>query len=169
MAEIPSTPADGNEKVVIVPAIADTSAPKLTELNAAGAVDVSCYLTGDGYSPSLTEQTIADERKCSRQTFEQPGRSQRGLDVTYIDNTNAPNEATDNKAKDTLVPGVAQYVVTRRGKDFEAPFAVGDKVTVTPIKAGQYNPVPGAPNEVLKISQKLFITGTVQLDVAAVA
>jgi hypothetical protein len=169
MADIPATPADGNEKVVIVPAIADTEAPKLTELNAAGAVDISCYLTGDGYTPSLSEQTITDERKCSRQTFEQPGRSQRSLDVTYIDNTNAPNEATDNKAKDTLVPGQAQYIVTRRGKDFEAPFAVGDKVTVTPIKAGQYNPVPGAANEVLKASQKLFVTGQVQLDAAVVA
>lgn len=169
MAEIPSTPADGNEKVVVVPAIADTSAPKLTELNAAGAVDISCYLTGDGFSPSLSEQVITDERKCSRQTFEQPGRSQRGLDVTYIDNTNAPNEATDNKAKDTLVPGQAQYIVTRRGQDFEAPFAVGDKVTVTPIKGGQYNEVPGAANEVLKISQKLFVTGTHQVSVAVVA
>lgn len=169
MAEIPSTPADGNEKVLLVPAIANTSAPTVAELTAPGVVDISCYLTGDGWSPSLSEQVITDDRKCSKQTFEQPGRSQRGLDVTYIDNTNAPNEATDNKAKETLVPGVAQYVVVRRGQDFEDAIAAGDKVTVSPIKAGQYNELPGAANEVLKISQKLFITGTTQVSVAVAA
>ncbi|AYR00895.1 major tail protein [Arthrobacter phage Hestia] len=169
MAEIPSTPADGNEKVLLVPAIANTAAPTVAELTAPGVVDISCYLTGDGWSPSLSEQVITDERKCSKQTFEQPGRSQRGLDVTYIDNTNAPNEATDNKAKATLVPGVAQYVVVRRGQDFEDAIAAGDKVTVSPIKAGQYNELPGAANEVLKISQKLFITGKTQVSVAVAA
>ncbi|AYN57806.1 major tail protein [Arthrobacter phage Eileen] len=169
MTEIPSTPADGNEKVLLVPAIANTAAPTLTELTAPGVVDISCYLTGDGWSPSLSEQVITDERKCSKQTYEQPGRSQRGLDVTYIDNTNSPNATTDNKAKDTLVPGVAQYVVVRRGKDFEAAIATADKVSVSPIKPGQYNELPGAANEVLKISQKLFITGKHQVSVAVVA
>jgi hypothetical protein len=169
MAEIPATPADGNEKVLLVPAIANTAAPTVAELTAPGVVDISCYLTGDGWSPSLSEQVISDERKCSKQTFEQPGRSQRGLDVVYIDNTNAPNAATDNKAKETLVPGVAQYVVVRRGKDFEAAIAAADKVSVSPIKAGQYNEMPGAANEVLKIGQKLFITGQHRVSVAVVA
>ena len=169
MAEIPSTPADGNEKVLLVPAIADPSAPTVGELTGAGVVDISCYLTGDGYTPSLSEQTIADERKCSRQTYEQPGRSQFGLEVVYIDNTNAPNSATDNVAKETLVPGAAQYVVTRRGKDFEDAIATGDKVTVTPIKPGKYNEMPGEANSVLKIGQKLFVTGEVYTSVAVVA
>lgn len=169
MADIPSTPADGNEKVLLVPAIANTAAPTVAELTAPGVVDISCYLTGDGWSPSLSEQVISDERKCSKQTYEQPGRSQRGLDVTYIDNTNSPNAATDNKAKETLVPGVAQYVVVRRGKDFESPIVAADKVSVSPIKPGQYNELPGAANEVLKVSQKLFITGKHQVSVPVAA
>lgn len=169
MADIPSTPADGNEKVLLVPAIANTASPTVAELTAPGVVDISCYLTGDGWSPSLSEQVISDERKCSKQTYEQPGRSQRGLDVTYIDNTNSPNAATDNKAKETLVPGVAQYVVVRRGKDFESPIVAADKVSVSPIKPGQYNELPGAANEVLKVSQKLFITGKHQVSVPVAA
>lgn len=169
MAEIPSTPADGNQKVILVPAIADTEAPKLTELDAGTVVDISCYLTGDGFTPSLSEQVVADERLCSKQTFEQPGRSQYGLDVVYIDNTNSPNATTDNKAKDTLVPGVAQYLVVRRGKDYADALAIGDKVTVYPIKAGQYNEMPGAANEVLKLGQKLFVTADVKTSVAVVA
>lgn len=169
MAEIPSTPADGNVAVWLVPAIADTTAPKLTELEAAGAVDISCYLTSDGYTTSLDQQVISDERLCSTETFEQPGRVSRTLSVTYIDNTNSPNEATANKAKDTLVPGSVHYVVVRRGKAFDTALAVGDKITVTPVKAGQYDDVAPEANSVLKTTQKLFITERTQSDVAVVA
>lgn len=169
MAEIPSTPADGNVAVWLVPAIADTTAPALTELSAAGAVDISCYLTSDGYTTSLDQQVISDERLCSTETFEQPGRVSRTLSVTYIDNTNSPNEATANKAKDTLVPGSVHYVVVRRGKAFDTPLAAGDKVTVTPVKAGQYDDVAPEANSVLKTTQKLFITERTQSDVAVVA
>lgn len=169
MAEIPSTPADGNVAVWVVPAIADTAAPKLTEVSAVGAVDLSCYLTSDGYTTSLDQQVIADERLCSVEVFEQPGRVTRGLDVIYIDNTNSVNEATSNKAKDTLIPGSVHYVVVRRGKAFDEPFAVGDKVTVTPVKAGEYNDMPPEANSVLKTGQKLFITERTQSDVALVA
>jgi hypothetical protein len=169
MAIIPSTPADGNQKVLLVAAIANTAAPTVSELTAVGVVDISCYLTGDGFTPSLSEQVVADERLCSKQTFEQPGRSQYGLDVVYIDNTNSPNATTDNKAKDTLVPGTAQYVVIRRGKDFSTAIAAADKVTVYPIKAGAYNEMPGAANEVLKIGQKLFVTADVKTSVAVTA
>jgi hypothetical protein len=169
MADIPATPADGNVRAVLVSAIADTAAPKTaTELNAAGSVDISCYLTGDGFTPSLSEQVITDERMCSTQTYEQPGRSQYGLEVVYIDNTNSPTSATDNKAKDTLVPGSAQFLVVRRGKVFSAPFAVGDKVTVYPIKPGKYNELPGEANSVLKIGQTLFVTGEVKTSVTTV-
>lgn len=169
MADIPSTPADGNEKVLLVSAIANTAAPTVSELTAVGVVDISCYLTGDGFSPSLSEQVIADERKCSKQTYEQPGRSQYGLDVVYIDNTNSPNASTDNKAKDTLVPGTAQFLVVRRGKDFASAVVAADKVTVYPIKPGKYNELPGEANSVLKIGQKLFVTGEVKTSVAVAA
>lgn len=169
MAEIPGTPADGNVAVWLVPAIADTAAPKLTELNAVTAVDISCYLTSDGYTTSLDQQVVVDERLCSTETFEQPGRVTRSLDVIYVDNTNSPNEATSNKAKDTLVPGSVHYVVVRRGKAFDEPFAVGDKVTVTPVKAGEYNDMPPEANSMLKTGQKLFITERTQSNVALAA
>lgn len=168
MAEIPGTPADGNVAVWLAPAIADTTKPKLTELGAT-AVDISCYLTSDGYTTSLDQQVVADERLCSVETFEQPGRVTRSLDVIYIDNTNSPNESTSNKAKDTLVPGSVHYVVVRRGKAFDTPLAAGDKVTITPVKAGEYNQMPPEANSMLKTGQKLFVTERTQTDVALVA
>ncbi|MFJ4287973.1 hypothetical protein ACIPY0_20210 [Paenarthrobacter nicotinovorans] len=167
--EIPSTPADGNFLALIVPAIADTAAPKLTELNAAGVVDISCYLTAGGWKPSLSEQVITDDRLCSTQTFEKKGRSQRSLEVEYIDNTNSPNAEDFNKAKDTLVPGSKHFLVTRSGMPFDAAKAVGQKFSVRPIEAGEYNDMPPEANSVLKTGQKLFINGKTQTDVAAVA
>lgn len=156
MADIPSTPADGNVKVVIVTTIANTSAPTAAELNAGTSVDISCYLTGDGLTPSLDEQVITDARLCETETFEQPGRVQRGLAVQYIDNTNT---ASPNAAKTALVPGTALFVAIRRGKAFDTTFAAADKVSISPIKPGQYNPLPPEANSVLKLAQKLFVTG----------
>jgi hypothetical protein len=170
MADVPSTPADGNVLAKLVAAIADTSAPKVaTEINAAGSVDISCYLTGGGYKPSLSEQVITDERLCTTQTYEQKGRSQRGLEVEYIDNTNSANQTTYNKAKDTLIPGTAQFLVVRTGLPYTTAAAVGQKFSVYPITPGEYNELPPEANSVLKIAQKLFVTGQVKISAVAAA
>jgi len=170
MPDIPSTPADGMTLVKIVTAIADTSAPKVaTEINAASSVDISCYLTAGGWKPSLSEQVITDERLCTTQTYEQKGRSQRGLDVEYIDNTNTANAATYNKAKDTLVPGTPMFIVVRTGLPYETAAAAAQKFSVYPITPGEYNELPPEANSVFKIAQKLFVTGKVKISAAAAA
>jgi hypothetical protein len=170
MADIPSTPADGNTLVKLVTAIADTSAPKVaTELNAGSSVDISCYLTAGGWKPSLSEQVISDERQCSTQTYEQKGRSQRGLDAEYIDNTNSANATTFNKAKDTLIPGAPMFVVVRTGLPYTTALAAGQKVTVYPITPGEYSELPPEANSVFKIAQKLFVTGQVKISATTAA
>jgi hypothetical protein len=170
MAEIPSTPADGNTKVVFVPTLADPAAPSLAELTGASAVELSCYLTGSGLSPSIKEDTVTDERLCSTQTFEQPGRKTDSLEIEYIDNTNSPNEATSNKATDTLTEGTTGYLVVRRGVDYETAFAAtSQKVTVYPVTAMTQNELPPEANSVQKISQKLAVTGAVRRRVTIAA
>lgn len=166
MAELPSTPADGNVLVKLLPAVADMNDPKLTEVNAVGAVDISCYLTSDGYAPGVDQAGIPDERLCSTQIFEQPGRETNTLNLTYIDNTNAPNEATDNEAKETLVPGSSHVLLVRRGVAYEEPLAAGQKVILWPLKAGVQGDVPPEANSILKTMQKMFVTGPVVRDVA---
>lgn len=167
--EIPSTPADGNFLVLVVPAIADTDAPTLAELNAGTVVDISCYLTAGGWKPSLSEQVITDDRLCTTQSFEKKGRSQRSLEVEYIDNTNSPNATEFNKAKDTLIPGSAHYLVTRPGLPYDTALAATQKVSIRPIEAGEYNDMPPEANSVLKTGQKLFVTGITKTDVAIAA
>ena len=110
MVEIPSTPADGNTAVWYVPAIADPSAPAITELNAESVVDLSCYLTGDGLNLTSEQDTITDERLCSTQTFEVPGRKTNTAEITYIDNTNSPHETDSNEAAETLTEGATGYI-----------------------------------------------------------
>lgn len=167
MTEIPSTPADGYVAVRVLPAVANLDAPTLAEWNA--GIDISCYLTPDGYTPSVDQQVATDERLCSTQTFEQPGRITNSLDLIYIDNTNSPNEETDNKAKDTLVPGSEHVIGVRRGMPYAAAAATGQKVTLFPVKPGVYSELPGEANSVLKIGQKQFVTGSVSRSVALAA
>lgn len=170
MAEIPATPVDGNSMVRVVSAIADTSAPKVaTELSAVGSVDISCYLTGGGWKPSLSEQVITDERLCTTQTYEQKGRSQRGLEVEYIDNTNTPNETLYNKAKDTLIPGASLFLVVRTGLPYATPLAAGQKVTIYPVTPGEYSELPPEANSVFKIGQKQFVRAGVKISAVTVA
>lgn len=166
MADIPSTPADGNVKVVWVPTIADPDAPTVTEVTGGTVVDVSCYLTGSGWNPGLSEQTVTDDRLCSTETFEQMGRSQRTLAVQYIDN---PTSATDNDAFEAFVPGTTGYFVVRRGEAYDTALAAADVVDVWPVTAGQYSPLPPEANSVLKVDQKMFVTARVRIGVPVAA
>lgn len=167
---IPSTPADGNIRTVLVPTVADRSAPKLTEVNAASAVDISCYLTSGGFAYSTDQATIADERECTTEVFGQPGRKTRSLSITGIDNTNnAAVEEAYNELADTLIEGQEIVAVRRRGKAFDAPFVVGDKVSVVPFKPGVKTEVAAEANSVTRSMWNAFITGDAPTDVAIVA
>lgn len=169
MADIPSTPADGNIRTVICTAIADTTAPTTTELNAVTTVDISCYLTPGGFALSGDQATIADPRECSTQEFGKPGRKTYGLSVTGIDNTNSANATTDNELVDIMTEGTQLYAVRRRGKAFDAAWAADDKVTVVPFQVGEKQEVAADANSVLRSMWPCFITGAVQTDVAVVA
>jgi hypothetical protein len=158
MPDLPSTPADGNVKIVWVPAVADMEAPSAAILNGATAVDLSCYLTADGFNPGLDESVISDGRLCETETFEQPGRTSRTLSLTYINNSNT---ALDNEAYETLVPGVTGVIVRREGKPFDAVFATGDETESWPVKSGKYSKLPPEANSVLRVTQKQFVTGRV--------
>jgi hypothetical protein len=163
-----SVPTDGNLKVVWVPTIADPANPTMTELTAASAVDLSCYLTSDGFTPSTDEAVVTDDRLCSVQTFEQPGRITDKLDIKYVYQPQNP-DATDNKAFATLRRLAAGFIVSRWGKSFLDAFAAGDIVDVMPAKAGKQVKQAPEANSQFKVGQKIFIVGEVQEDVAVVA
>lgn len=165
MADIPSTPSDGNVATWLVPAIADTTAPTLAELTAGTVVDISCYLSPDGFALTVDQATITDERLCTTQVFGKPGRKTYTLALTGIDNTNSDNE-DDNDLVDALDEGVAQYLVRRRGLPFDDEIDVGQKVTVIPFEAGVKQDVPPEANSTIRSTWTCFVTGEVQTEVA---
>lgn len=164
-----SVPADGRLKVVYVPALATPAAPKLTEVNAAGALDVSCYLTQDGWSTGTEQASVTDDRLCSDQSYERPGRLSESLSLMYVYDPQDTAVGGDNQAYLKFLQDSEGYFVARYGKRFEEAFAVGDIVSVRPVQFGVQIEAPPEANSVLKISQKAFITGQVLRRVAMVA
>lgn len=167
MADIPSTPSDGNVATWLVPAIADPANPTEAELDAGTVVDISCYLTPDGFALTVDQATITDERLCSTETFGQPGRKSYGLTLTGIDNTN--NDTADNALVETLVEGQDQFLVRRRGIAFDEPIAAGQKVTVIPFKPGVKQDVPPEANSTIRSTWTGFVTGGVRVEVEVAA
>lgn len=164
---IPSTPFDGNMAVWLVPTIANPDAPTAAEI--AAGVDISCYLTPDGYAPTVDQATITDDRLCSTETYGQPGRKTRGLVLTGIDNTNSEFETEFNALVDTLVEGTEMFVVRRRGIPYETPVAAAQKVSVLQGKPGTKVDVAPEANSVTRSTWTFFITGEGYDDVPVVA
>jgi hypothetical protein len=157
MSNIPSTPADGNVRTDILTAIADISAPTVTELNA--GENISCYITAGGFVFSPEQAAISDDRECDTFTAEQPGRTTvSGATITVIDNTGTSLSSTDNDAVDALVPGSTIYISRRYGLAYDAAYvATTQKTDVIKAIVGKKQRVAIEANSVLRSTYPLFI------------
>lgn len=164
MTQPASLSSDGNLLTKWVPSIANTLAPLATEINAGGALDITCYLTGDGYQPNTDEGVIADPRLCSRATFEGVGRFTDTLMLTYVFN---PTSAPDNLCYTTLAYLTLGFVIARWGLPFENAVVGGSvqKVDVYPVRCGIQTKLPPEENTVFRATQKMFVRGAVRRDV----
>jgi hypothetical protein len=159
--------ANGNVKVVWVNTIADPAAPTATELNAAGAVDLSCVLTGDGFSTGYSQETSEDARLCSTQVFQSPGAITYTVeDLTYIVTPQDDSPTGENKAAIQLTPGEVGFLVVRWGTTYSTAFAADDVVDVFPGALGGVAKVYER-NAKIKAKQGFIVTAPgAQLDVA---
>lgn len=157
-SNLPSTPADGNIKTVLVPAIADIDSPTVAEVTAVTAVDISCYLTAGGFAFQLEQATITDERECDTITRNEPGRKTPSLSITGIDNTNTAYEATYNELAEAMTEGSEWYVIRRRGKAHTVAFTASDKSAVTKFKVGVRSEVAAEANSVLRSMWSCFVS-----------
>lgn len=161
MVDIPSTPADGNIRTVIVTTPpADPFAPTAVALN--GGEDISCYLTPGGFALTVDQATVTDERECSTQSYGAPGRKTYSLAITGIDNTNSANEDDYNVLVDALPEGATRYAYRRRGLAYDAPFATGQKVWVIPFTVGVKSEVASEANSVTRSTWSTFPSGEVR-------
>ena len=153
MAVPPGIVGDGMVRISVI----DTYVPgTLLAATAEAGTDITCYFTSDGFNRAIQQAAVVDDRLCSTQSGESPGRYNETLDITYIwDQQNGT--PTDNEAYNELVPGSAKFLVVRYALAYTAAYAATQKADVIAFGAGQRGRMPVAANEKLKIGQKLFI------------
>lgn len=154
------TAADGNGLVLFVSAIAAPGVPKVTELSAGTAKQLTYELVPDGFRHATTENVITTGRYTLKQILELPGTVTDTLEVQYV---------TGSDASTSLAEGTTGFIVHRLGVPNETAVAAGQTVDVIPVMCGIQRKVPPTANTELQRVQKLFITGPVQRDVAVVA
>lgn len=153
MAVPPGVPADGNVRIAFI----TTYVPgTLLAATATSGVDLSCYFTADGFTRGMNEAAVSDDRLCTTQSGEDPGRYNETLDVIYVYNQQNP-VPSDNLAYTTLPRGTKGFLVVRYGLAYTAAWAATQKVDVIAVTAGKQMKNAPAANEKLKVSQKLFI------------
>lgn len=163
----PSTPVDGNIRTLWVPAIADIRAPKVSELNAVTAVDISLYITKNGFSFTPEQQYIDDGREPQKFIGQALGSTTvSNVGVTVIDNTGGPYEEDFNKAIEALEGD--GYIVRRYGLDWEDVFAADQKVTVLAVSVGEKQRLVPEANTQFRSTAPLGVRDYAQ-DVAVVA
>ena len=165
--------AEGNLKVAYVPTIASVTAPTVAEVTAAGALDISFFLTAGNFQPSGEQARGDDRRVGSKQTFETLGREKSTIsDLIYIADPQAAAATPSNKAMELFQPGVAGFFVVRYGLDAETvDFVAAQKVDVWPIVFGAQNKVPLAEDDEfakIRIVQPVAVSGVVKKQIALV-
>jgi hypothetical protein len=165
----PGVPSDGYVKVQWVPTFADAEAPTLTEMNNASALELSCYLTRDGFQPNAEEQISTDERLCSKEITETLGKIKWSIDdLTYIYDAQDPS-GLSNEAYAALVERAEGHLVVAWGKDADEAWAVGDIVDVYQVVLGARRKQAPETNSTLKVKQKPHVQTRAAEDVALVA
>lgn len=165
MPEPMSIAADGNVKVAFVTTLTSTTAPVVTQVTA--GTDITEYVTGDGLNHSVEQAEISDDRLSSIQTLQRPGRVTDTVELTYVYQTQG--SPTDNEAYEDLAEDTDGFLVIRYGDPFSDAFAAADVVDVVPVTCGVQRKMPPEANSVLRVMQRLFVTGTVVRDAVIAA
>ncbi len=154
MTQPASVTFDGNELTLWVPAIADIEFPALSELQAGSVFDATCYLSADGWNPQLSQDTVADNRLCSRINFQKAGRKTWTMPMMYTINPESPD---DDEARTTFVEGATGYFVERPAADHDTAIAAWDYVQVWAVELGEPQLAGRTANGVWLMSQTAFL------------
>lgn len=170
MPTIPAAiPSDGTVSVRWVPAIADTTAPKLaTEINAVGSVALECYLK-ENFSPDASTDAVEDRRMCSKQVFQTAGTTT--VTISDLIGVYDPQDlaAVASKAYVALAPGANGFLVVRWGVDVDTAWTVGDLVDVFPVTIANRIKLAPEQNSQLKFKATPMVTGNYDEDVVLAA
>lgn len=157
--------SDGNVKVSFVPAVANIGAPTVTELTAAGAVDLECRITADGLDVSADEDTIDNSKLCDVENYEEPGRIKHSIELTI---TRADIEETDTPYE-TIKRGTKGFLAIRYGIPHDTAYAAAQDIQIYTIRAGAQRYVKPEANSTVRYQQKMFVNGPSELDAVVAA
>jgi len=162
--------AAGKSAVIFVSAIADTDAPKLTELSAGTHITCALY----GFEPSVDQSASSFAKYCYKQPAQIPGRPTYSIANIVVDGDPQGADSSGNyDYLEVLVPGAKGFIVDRRGLDFDDPLASAQKVDIYPVEIGALNRVPIDPTSTegqkLRDEFRVFVTGEVKHGVAITA
>lgn len=140
---------DGRVKTVFVKTIEDVTKPTVAELTAA-ALDLSYWLTADGWKLDHSQDMIDDDREGAAAVGQIPGQEKyENGTLQVLDNVNIKDGQTtaSNEAVEKLTAGTQGYIVRRRGLPTDDAFAAGQTVSVFKVTIGIKTPVAHAANQ----------------------
>jgi hypothetical protein len=153
--------ADGAVKIYwLTSAPSNTSAPTTTELNA--GVDLTPYITADGWSVSTSTADIDVSALNSVDNLVIPGRRSDEIEVTF------KSQGDTSAPWTTFASRPSGYLVERIGVAYGTAWTAAQKVRIFPVTAADRARVPAAANEVVKFSVSFKKSGAV-IDQATVA
>jgi len=138
------TLANGKDSYWLVPAIANLAAPTAVEVNAATALNISCFLLGDqeGLGGS-TDRVTLPSLLCETSTEEALGTTTYSFpDLQVVFNPQAAANSDAKKAFEKIRNGYSGYLVRRQGVTAvdNAAVAAGEFVDVAAIEIGKAIP-----------------------------
>lgn len=168
------TKVQGAIKVLWVPTVANIAAPKLTEANAAGSLDISCFLSAGSFSPTVEQaKGTSPARLCTRDQFEQFGKTTYSMsDLVYVYNPQGAAQSNGMLAYEKLIPGTSGFFFARFGLDATTTdFAIGQFISVWPVTLGDRNEGGDTTDEFAEflVTQPVIVTGPRTARVALVA
>ena len=161
----------GKVSLYFVPAIANTAAPKLTEMNAVASCNISrvVYAWDPNGSQGVTERSHYGSEfagtMLGRAKYD-PGELEYDVDPQGV------GVAAEYAHVGKLTPGLTGFLVDRRGLDVDLALAVGQRVDVYPCKLGDQIPMAAVgtnEGETLRLHQKIVVVGDPVRSVALVA
>lgn len=161
----------GRKNAWFVPDIADINSPLLTELTAAGAVELETYLYREATTdPTLSQDGVtAPPRVSDTQQFQSRGDANwQGGTLAYMVDPQAAAGSEGKKISEALPEGTTGFYVRRLSVPYGTTPAAGQFVSIWPIETGAPNEIEqgdGAAAEVA-YSQGYFVTGPPALTVA---
>lgn len=152
-----SVQSTGNLRVAFVTHGSDPLSA--TVLNA--APDVTFHLTGDGYTPTISENAVTSSRLGARQVLSGRGTFGEDLAIEYI--FGGDDADLGALLTDLLAEGTLGYLVVRRGIPNETVWAAGQTVAaVHTVECGRQQLQPPDENGLDRIKQALYTTAPTQ-------